>query len=100
MGIRAHATVARRCERFQFRDELAFGVKQFLRLLRAHPALENFQAFGIFLHVRHGNLVGAPEAFQLVATELSRRAPSLRTTEDNHWPARTHGNSRRSGLLL
>src|SRR3954463_11949883 len=100
MGVCAHATMARRCKLFQFGYELSIRVKQFLRLLRAHPAFEDFQTFGILLNVRHRNLVGAPEAFQLVTTDLSRCAPSLRTTEDNHRPARTHGSSRSSGLLL
>src|SRR3954464_8519081 len=100
MGVCAHAANARGCKRFQFGYELSSLVKQFLGLLRAHPILENLQTLGIFLHVRHWNLVSAPEAFELVATDLSRCAPALRTTEDNHRPAWSRGDARGSGFFL
>src|SRR3954454_19476808 len=98
MGVCAHAANARGCKRFQFGYELSSLVKQFLGLLRAHPILEDLQNRGRFRHVRHRNLVSAPEGFELVANDLSRCAQALRTTEDNYRPAWCLRDARGSGF--
>ena len=100
MRIGAHPALAHRREFLEFGDQLAVLIEQFLRLLRAHPVLENLQLLGILLDIRQRNLVRPPEAFQSVAADLYRRAPSLRRAQHNHRPARPASHSGAAGFLL
>src|SRR5262249_29259064 len=85
---------------FELRNQLTVRIEQFLWFLRAHPFFENLKLLGVFLHVRHGNLVGPPKPLQPVSTDLRRRSPAFRGSEEDHWPARTLGDSRGSTFLL
>ena len=59
-----------------------------LRLVAAQPFLQLLQMRGFLVHVRHRHLMGAPEAFDLVAVDLLRAGPALRAAQDDHRPAR------------
>ena len=87
MRIRAHPANTGRRQLFEFRNQLAVGIEQFLRFLRAHPVLENFEILGVLLHIGQWNLVRPPEALQPVAADFLRRAPALRRAQHNHRPA-------------
>src|SRR6266403_5040684 len=46
----------------------------------------------ILRYVCDRNLMGPPEAFQLMPAYPSGRRPSLRRTQNNHWPATACGH--------
>ena len=89
MRIGAHAPRALGRELFQLGDEPAGFVEQLLRLVALHPVFELLEVLGIIAHTRQRHLVGAPEAFDLVAINFLRARPALRAAQDDHRPARS-----------
>ena len=75
-------------------------VKQLLRLLVAHPLLEDSQLFGIFLDVGQRHLVGTPKTFNTMTAHFLRRAPTFRRAQHDHRPARPLGNASRPAFPL
>ena len=90
VGVRigAHSRVAPRCQCSELRDELPVWVKQFLRLIRAHPRLERLQVVLVRADFAERHLMGAPRAFDGHAVDLLGPRPSLRRRKDDHRPAR------------
>ena len=102
VGVRigAHPALSHRRHFAQLRDQLAVGVEEFLRLVAAHPALQQPQVVRIGLDLGNRYLVGAPEALDLVAVDFRRSGPSLGGAQDDHRPARPHGLAGAARLIL
>src|SRR6516225_9236017 len=100
MWVGTHAAVPGRRQFLEFRNQLAIRVKQFLRLLVAHPLLEDSQLFGVLFDVGQRHLMSAPKTLQSVTTHLLWCAPTLRRAQHNHWRARPLGNAAGAAFLL
>src|SRR5580704_17365278 len=100
MRVGTHAASAIGSELSQFRNQFAGLVKKLLRFIAAHPIFQNLQMGRISHHVCDRNLVGPPEAFQLMPTYPSGRRPPLWRTQNNHWPATECSNPVTSCSLL
>lgn len=66
----------------------SLGVEELLRPVRAHPALQLPQVFGVLAHPGQRDLVSAPRALDRVAVDGLRAGPALGGAHDDHRPAR------------
>jgi hypothetical protein len=87
--VGAHAPVASGREFGQFGPQAAATVEQLGGRIAFHPLLEDVYMLGVFVHLAHRHLVGAPEAFGAPAVDLLRAGPTLGCAQHDHRPART-----------
>src|SRR5215813_2200899 len=59
-----------------------------MRLIAFHPLLKDLHMLGIFMHLTHRYLVGAPEVFGALAVDFLWTRPALGCAQNNHRPAR------------
>ncbi len=98
-GVGAHAAVAGRGQRAQVGADPAAG-EQAVRLVAAHPLLEQLEVGRVGVHVGDGHLVGAPVALEVLVVDLARAGPALGGAQDDDGPQRAEGLARVAGLLL
>ena len=79
VGVRigAHATLALRCQRGQFRQEPAARVEQFVGAVAPHPGLEQREVLGEVLVHQQRHLVRAKGVLDLQAVDFLRPGPAL-----------------------
>ena len=87
--VRAHPTVAGRCQRGQVRAERTVGGEQLLRLVAAHPLLELRTVLGVGADLRQRHLVRPPGALDLQPVDDRRAGPALGRAQHDHRPDRT-----------
>ena len=86
---------------FELGDERAVLIEELFRLVAAHPGFELGEIFRIRLRVENWDLVGAPEAFHLVAVHFFRAGPAFGRAQDDHGPAGAlHGGGRTGFTML
>ena len=56
--------------------------------------------FRVGSNVGYRNLMGAPEAFELMPVQLLWRCPSLRRTQNDEWPAHSLDGTATANLVL
>src|SRR5215831_13297683 len=99
MGICSHPPIARRRQRRDLRSEPSCFPEQLLRLVAAHPLLEQPQVSRIFPHHVDRNLMGAPKSFDLLAVDLLRTSPAFWAPQNDERPVRrSHSLVVRTGL--
>ena len=87
MRVGAHSPLAgwRKC--LQFREEATSNVEQRLRLIAAHPPIEQFKMLWISAGIGDRDLVRSPKALNLQAIYFLGAGPALGAAEHNHRPS-------------
>src|SRR5262245_54982780 len=77
--VASHAPVTSRRKVLEFTKEGPILVKEFFRLVAAHPVFQLVKPFRVGLDVSHRDLVRPPETFKPVPSYFFRSRPSLGT---------------------
>src|SRR5580698_3416270 len=91
MRVRANSTIARWCQRSQFRPQTPAIVEQLFRMVTAHPAFNQLQVCRIGNWIRNRHLMRTPGAFQSFAVKFLWAGPSFRSSHHDHRPSWTTG---------
>src|SRR3981081_1645116 len=83
----------------QFLLQRTVGVEQFLRPVSRHRLFKYPDVSGL-VHVAHGDLMASPVVLALLAVDLGRTGPSLRRSEDDHWPDRAFAEALAASIDL
>ncbi len=87
MRIGGHAVSAFGSKSAQLGNRPAARVEQFFRVIAAQPGFQQLQVFRILTDLEDRDLVGAPEAFELVAVDFFRAGPAFGGSQHDHRPA-------------
>ena len=100
MGIGAHAPVAHGSQLLQLRDEPAVFVKELLRVVAAHPGLQQGDVLRVCGVGGEGDAVGQAGALHRKAVQAHGAGPALGGAEDDHGPPGPGGVVLGAGVLL
>src|SRR5581483_12248845 len=100
MRIHPHPPTSFGRQRRQLVFESSILVKQFFRLVAAHPIFEDAQMSWIVPDIVHRHLMRAPRSFDRLAVDFFWTSPSFEGAQDQQRPAGTLDHHLLAGTLL
>src|SRR5262249_13120119 len=83
----------------ELRNEPTLFIEVLLRLVTAHPRLQQLEMTGVASNVQR-HLVRAPKSFQVMAIHFPRSRPAFGTAQNDHRPTRAGGLAGTPRLFL
>src|SRR2546427_13020416 len=90
MWIRTHAAFTLRSKFCKFSNQLPISIEHLFRAITLQPFFENRQVLRL-IQIGYRHLTRAPRALDLFAVHKFRSWPTLRSTQNDHRPDRSHG---------